>query len=68
MIWRHPGNDSTIIVTDALCADSGLLLLALSAFGGRVFAMTAATVVAHLESIILREILSASFDRTSTKR
>ena len=68
MIWRHPSYDSTIVATDALSTDSGLLLLALSAFGGRVFAMAAATVVAHLESIILREILSASFDRTSTKR
>jgi len=68
MIRRHPGYDSAIVVTDALCTNSGLLLLALSTFGGRVFAMTAATVVAHLESVILREILSTSFDRTSAKR
>ena len=54
MIRRHPGYDSAIVVTDALCTDSGLLLLALSAFGGRVFAMTPATFVAHLESVILR--------------
>jgi hypothetical protein len=68
MIWRHPGYDSAIVVTDALSADSGLLLLALSAFGGCVFAMTPATFVAHLERIILRKILSASFNRASTKR
>lgn len=54
MIRRHPGYDSAIVVTDALCTDSSLLLLALSAFGGRVFAMTPATFVAHLESVILR--------------
>ena len=68
MIFRHPGHDLGIVIGNALNTDGRLFLLALSAFGCGVFAMAATTILAHLEGIIWREILCASFDGTCTKR
>ena len=68
MILRDPSYNSAIVITDALDTDSSLFLLALSAFGSRVFAMATSTALAHLERIIWGEILATSFDRASTKR
>jgi hypothetical protein len=68
VIWRHPSYDPAIVWADALSADGSFLLLALGAFGGSVFAMTTATILAHLERIILRKVFATSFDGTSAKR
>jgi hypothetical protein len=55
-------------LTNALGTNGGLFLLALSAFGIRVFAMATTTGLAHLESIFWSEVLATSFDRASTER
>jgi hypothetical protein len=68
MILWHPCYDPAIVLTNALGSDGGLFLLALSAFGIRVFAMATATSLAHLEGIFGSEVLAASFDRASTER
>jgi hypothetical protein len=55
-------------LANALGTDGSLFLLALSAFGIRVFAMATTTSLAHLEGIIGSEVLATSFDRASTER
>jgi hypothetical protein len=62
MILWHPGYDSAVVMINTLGTDGSLFLFALSAFGGRVFAMATATSLAHLEGIIRREVLATSFD------
>jgi hypothetical protein len=68
MILRHPGYDLAIVVRNALDTDSGLFLLALSAFGCCIFAMATTTGLAHLKEVIRRKILGTSFDRASAER
>jgi len=68
MILWHPCYDPAIVLTNALGTDGSLFLLALSAFGIRVFAMATTTSLAHLEGIFGSEVLATSFDRASTER
>ena len=61
MILRHPCYDPAIVLANALGTDGSLFLLALSAFGIRVFAMATTTSLAHLKGVIRRELLGTSF-------